>query len=227
MRGESTAVKATLRGENMPAQDLEALLPAIGVTLPKGSSIEGGSLNAAFATEGTIEKLVTTGNLSISNIRLAGFDLGSKMAAVASLAGIRPSSVTEIEKFISDLRLSAEGIQASNLVMIVPTLGQLTGNGTVGSSFALDFKMQARLNSAGGVVGSLTRLAGVNAGNEINVPFFIRGTASNPTFVPDAKGLAGSILESAISGKGAKSVDNSQGQSLGDTQRGLFKKPKK
>ena len=211
----------------MPAQDLEALLPAVAVTLPKGATLQGGTLSVDLSTAGPIDQLVTTGSLGIVNARLAGFDLGAKMATVATLAGIRPNSVTDIEKFATEVRVTPQGIQASNLSMIVPALGQLAGAGTVGSDSSLDFKMMARLTSSGGVVGQLTQLAGVKSRNDLNVPFFIRGTTSNPAFVPDVKGAAGSLLESAVSGKGAKPGESNTIQGLGDALRGLLQKKKK
>jgi AsmA protein len=226
LRGESTAVKMKLRGENMPADDLEAMLPALGVTLPKGATLQGGTLNADLTAEGPMEKIATTGTIAISNTRLAGYDLGAKMATVATLAGIKPSSVTEIEKFASELRVAPDGIQLSSLSLIVPALGELTGNGIVGANYSMDFKMVAKLKTSGGVIGSLTRLTGVKGGNDLSVPFFIRGTTSDPKFIPDAKGVASGLLDSALSGRGAKSGDNTSGQSLGDTLRGLFKKKK-
>jgi AsmA protein len=218
--GESTVLKMRLRGENMPADDLQALLPAIGVTLPKGASLQGGTLNADLAVEGPVDKLVASGKVGLVNARLAGFDLGAKIAAVASLAGIKPSSVTAIEKFASDLRVAPDGIQASNLVLIAPGVGQLTGNGTVSANHSLDFKMLASLQSSSGVVGGMSSLAG----KDLNIPFFIRGTTSDPAFVPDAQGAAASLLESVVSGK-EKSGEG--GKSLGDTLRDLFKKKKK
>ncbi|HYK91554.1 MAG TPA: AsmA family protein [Acidobacteriota bacterium] len=218
--GDSTLVKMRLRGNDMPAGDLEALLPALAITLPKGASLQGGTLNADLSAEGPVDKLITSGTMGLFNARLAGFDLGAKMATVASLAGIKSNPVTAIEKFASDLRVAPDGIQASNLQLIVPGLGQLLGGGTVGSNSSLDFKMQARLTTPGGVIGSLTR----SMGNEVNVPFFIRGTTSNPTFVPDVKGAAGSLLDSVVSGKD-KSGEGTK--SLGDTLRGLLGKKKK
>jgi hypothetical protein len=152
--------------------------------------------------------------------RLVGFDLGAKMATVASLAGIKPNSVTAIEKFASDLRVAPDGIQASNLVLIVPGLGRLTGNGTVGSNHSLDFKMLASLHSSSGVLGGMSRLAG----RDLNIPFFIRGTTSDPAFVPDTQGAAGNFLESVVSGKDKSTAGS---KSLGDALRGLLGKKKK
>jgi AsmA protein len=214
-----------LHGENMPAEDLETLLPAIGVTLPKGASLQGGTLNADLNAEGPVEKVVTTGTIGLFNTRLTGFDLGAKMAAVASLAGIKPNATTEIEKFTSGVRIAPDGIQVSSLLLIVPSLGQLTGDGTVGSNSSLDFKMLANLHPSGGVVGGLARITGSSADSSLKIPFSIRGTTSNPSFVPDTKGTAKSLLQSVVSGKGTKADDT--GDKLGDTLRGLLGKKKK
>jgi AsmA protein len=226
MRGESTVLNMKLRGDNMPAEDLQSMLPAIGVTLPKGASIQGGTLNADLTAEGPVERTVTTGAIGIFKARLAGFDLGSKMTAVASLAGIKPDSGTEIEKFTSDVRVAPDGNQAKSLLLVVPALGELSGAGVVGADSSLDFKMLARLRPAAGLAGSLTRLAGGNADTSLSVPFSIRGTTSNPTYVPDTKAAAKNLLQSVISGKGSKPADGSQGQKLEDALRGLFKKKK-
>ena len=148
------------------------------------------------------------------------------MASVAQLAGIQSSSVTEIEKFTSDLRLAPEGIQASSLMLIVPALGQMSGNGTVGSNSSLDFKMRAKLHADKGVLGSLSQLAGIKTGNELDIPFFIRGTTADPKFVPDTSGIAGSLLGSTTSGSNATSGESNPSQNLSDTLRDLFKKKK-
>ena len=100
----------------------------------------------------------------------------------------------------------------------------LFGAGVVGADSSLDFKMLARLRPAAGLAGSLTRLAGGNADTSLSVPFSIRGTTSNPTFVPDTKAAAKDLLRSVISGKGSKPADGNQGQKLEDALRGLFKK---
>jgi AsmA protein len=225
-QGESTVLKMKLRGENMPAEDLEAMLPAVGVTLPKGASLEGGTLNANLTAEGPIEKLVTAGTIDIAKTRLQGFDLGTKMTAVAALAGIQPSSVTEIEKFASELRVAPDGIQVSSLSLSVPALGDLAGSGIIGANNSMDFKMAARLKAPQGTVGALTSLAGMKTSQDLNVPFFIRGTTTDPKFIPDTRGVASGLLDSVLSGKSTKSGDSTQGQSLGDTLRDLLKKKK-
>jgi AsmA protein len=227
MSGENTNLAARMRGEGMPAEDLEFLLPAIAVALPKGASLQGGSLNADLKTEGPIDRLVTSGAMSIVGTRLSGFDLGSKMTTVTTLAGIKPSSFTEIEKLASNVRVAPNGIQVDGLTLVVPALGMLTGDGTIGSNSSMDFKMLARLDSSAGLLGGLSTIAGVKTGSEVAVPFFIRGTTSNPSFVPDAKWAARSLLNSALAGKGANQAEGNPTQKLGDTLRGLFEKKKK
>ncbi len=79
--------------------------------------------------------------------------------------------------------------------MIVPTLGNATGAGTVSPSNALDFKMKAD-----------------------NIPFLIQGTTSDPKFVPDVKGMAGSLMQNALTGN-----KNGQKNPLSGVS-GMFKK---
>lgn len=227
LRGDSTVLKVRLHGADMPAEDLEALLPALGASLPEGASLQGGKLGADLMAEGPIEKLVTVGNLAIANARLSGFDLGSNLAVVASLAGVKPASVTEIEKFASDLRLTPDGIQATNLQLIVPALGQLTGEGTIGSGKSLNFRMTARLTTSGGLLGGLSQIAGVRSRQDLNVPFFIRGTTLKPAFIPDTRGVAAGILNSAVGGQSSSGQASPLEKTLGDAVRGLFSKKKK
>jgi AsmA protein len=228
LSGESTTVKLRLRANDMPADDLEAFLPALGVTMPRGASLHGGRLAADLSAEGPIDRLVTKGNIEVADTRLDGFDLGSKLAAVASLAGIKPSAATAITKFSSDLHVTSSGIAAGNLFLAVPALGQLTGNGTVGGDSSLDFKMLATLSSSGGLIGGIGRLAGAKAGTELRVPFSIRGTTSNPTFVPDVKATARGLLESVVPGKDGKPGEKDPVQELRDSLKQLLeRKPKK
>ena len=78
--GETTAIKMKLDGPKMPVPDLAAMLPAMGIVLPNGASLEGGTVSIKLAMEGPLERLVTSGTLSIDNTKLAGFDMGKKMA---------------------------------------------------------------------------------------------------------------------------------------------------
>jgi AsmA protein len=221
IQGEKLNLKMKLRGRNMPVQDLTTLLPAFGVTLPKGASLQGGSMNVELTTEGPIDRLVTAGTVDISRTRLVGFDLAGKMGAIASLAGIHSNQQTDIEKFASDAKLTPDGIQVSNLLLIMPALGELSGAGNIAPDQSLDFTMLAKLKPSAGAGAMLTQLT---KGGSLSLPFFVRGTASDPKFVPDASNAARDILGSVLSGKGSGDGQPNKGDAIGDAIRELFKK---
>src|SRR5260221_1113684 len=73
-KGEETEVDLKLNSESMPAKDLEAFLPAIGVNLPKGASLTAGTLSTNLNISGATNKLVTDGTIGLFNGKLSGFD---------------------------------------------------------------------------------------------------------------------------------------------------------
>jgi hypothetical protein len=129
---------------------------------------------------------------------------------MGSLTGIKGSRDTLIQTFRSGLRVAQEGIRADNIFLDVPSIGQVSGNGVVNSSNALNFTMS--LKPAGGIASTMGTLASM--GQSKGIPFLIEGTTANPQFRP----AVGSMLKNNI-----PSVDQAGGI-LG----GLFgkKKPK-
>ena len=186
VEGASAALNMKLNAENMPVDDLEVMLPAMGVTLPSGSSLKGGTLTANFTIVGPLDKLVINGPVQLANTKLAGFDLGSKMAAISALSGTKTGSDTTIQNFSTDAHVSPEGISTQNVNLNVPALGVVTGNGTISPQNALNYQMSAKLS--GGLGGGLTQLTGMGSKGG-GIPFFIQGTTSDPKFVPDVKGM--------------------------------------
>jgi AsmA protein len=207
---EGTILHVKVNGQNMPAKDLETFLPALGVNMPKGASLEAGTLNTDLNLSGPTNKLVTTGNVGLFNAKLAGFDLGSKLSAISSLTGVKSGKDLEIQKMTSNVRMAPEGIQATNFDAVVPAVGTLVGGGTINSKNALDFKMAATLTDvlgeAGSPVGStgamMSKLGGgggsKNCKSQTTVPFQIQGTTSDPKFIPDVGGLAAGMLKSQL-----------------------------
>lgn len=204
--GEATSVNVKLDANDMPAKDLQAFLPALGINLPKGASLQAGTLNANLNIAGPTNKLVIAGNVGLFNGVLAGFDLGSKMSSVASLAGIKSGKDLNIEKLTTDLRMAPNGLKADNFIAVIPTIGNLTGAGTVDSKNNLDFKMVATLTSkAGDVASPVSSIGGLlgkgSAGGckgGMNVPFQIQGTTADPKFIPDIGGLAAGMFKSQL-----------------------------
>jgi AsmA protein len=239
--GEATVVNIKLDAKDMPAKDLEAFLPALGIILPKGTSLQAGTLNANLNLTGPLSKLITTGDVGLFNGKLAGFDLGSKMSSIASLAGIKSGKDLDIQTLTTNLRMAPDGLKAENFVAVVPSVGNLSGAGTVDSKNNLDFKMAAMLTSTLGDAGSpvsdvsgiLGKATGGGSGCKTGttVPFLIRGTTADPKFIPDVGGLAAGMLKSQLGcaaglGSGAgKDVGKAPADAI-NSLGGLFKKKK-
>ena len=83
-----------LSAPDMAVDELEAMLPALGITLPRGSKLKGGTLAADLAISGPLDKLVIAGPVRLSNAKLAGFDMGSKLGAFPRFAERLPRTPT-------------------------------------------------------------------------------------------------------------------------------------
>src|SRR5262249_1631386 len=145
-----------------------------------------------------LEKLVTTGSVKLSNSQLAGFNLGSKMSAISALSGKQTGNDTNIQNLSSDVRVAPEGTRLDKISLIIPALGNVAGAGTVSPGGALNFNMAANLS--GGAVTGLTQLAGLGNKGTGSIPFLIQGTTTNPSFMPDVKGMVGGQLKGLLQG---------------------------
>jgi len=191
-KGESMVLNMKLSGPDMPVQELEGLLPALGIVLPAGTSLQGGSASAILSMEGPADRLVTTGSLALNNTRLAGFDLPKKMESIEKLAGIKGGPNTDIQTLSANVRAAVEGINAQDMKLVVPAIGELSGGGTVSPTNQLDFKMSAIVHTSGllSVVGNKP------------IPFTVGGTCSEPIFKPDMKAVAAEEVKSIKGGIG-------------------------
>lgn len=222
-RGETTSIRTKLVGQNMPVDELEAVLPAVGVALPPGSKLKGGTLDLNLDSAGPMDKLVTTGSVKLTNSELAGFNLGSKMSAISALSGKQTGNDTSIQNLSSDVRVAPDGTRLEKISLVIPSLGTVAGAGTVSPSGALNFTMAANLS--GGAVTGLTQIAGLGNKGTGSIPFLIQGTTSNPTFMPDVKGIVGSQLKGFLQGNQPGNQTN-QNNPI-DAITGLFGKKKK
>jgi AsmA protein len=220
---DTQVLNMKLDARDMPADDLEGMLPSLGVVLPSGSQLKGGTLSAELAIVGPLDKLVITGPVRLANTKLTGFDLGSKLGALSAFAGKAASNPdTSIQNASLNARVAPEGTKADNINLTVSAIGVITGAGTVTPAGVLNFKVLADLK--GGVVGGLTQVAALGSGKG-GIPFVIEGTTSNPHFIPDMKGMAGGIAKGAmgdvLSGKNAVTGNpvNAIGGLLGKKQK--------
>ena len=197
-QGDTQVVNLKLNATDMPVDELEAMLPSLGVVLPSGSQLKGGTLSANLDITGPLDQLVIAGPVRLANTSLVGFDLGSKLGALSAFAGKAVSKPdTTIQNFSLNARMTPGGTQADNINLNVPAIGVITGAGTVSPSGALNFNMVANLS--GGLAGGLTKVASVG-GPQNGVPFTIDGTTSAPHFNANVAGMAGNLAAGAVKG---------------------------
>ncbi len=185
-QGQTTTLNMKVNGSDMPVDELAAALPAVGVVLPSGSKLQGGALSADLAIAGPAENPIITGAIRLSNAKLVGLDLGSKLSALPALSGKQTGGKdTTIQNFSTTVRVAPESTAADAINVTIPSLGVVTGAGTVSPSGALNFDMNADLSGRQGG----------------GVPFSIEGTTADPKFVPNVKAVAGKAARQAVSGK--------------------------
>jgi AsmA protein len=211
-KGESMVLNFKLSGPGMPVQELEGLLPGLGIVLPAGTSLRGGTASANLAMQGPADHVVTTGSLSVNNTRLTGFDLSKKMASIERLAGIKASPDTDIEVLSANVRSTYEGTSAEDMKLVVPAIGEVTGAGTIGAANELNFKMSAMVHTSGilAVIGNKP------------IPFTVLGTASEPVFKPDI----GAVVKEEMKGI-EKGIGGDVGKAAGGLLNGLLGGKKK
>ncbi len=214
--GDEFALDMKLNGQNLPATDLESFLPALGINLPTGSKLTAGTLTTNLHITGPTDKLVTDGTIGLFNGKLSGFDLGSKLSAVGSLAGIKSGKDLDIEKLTTNIHMAPDGLKTDNLDLVVPALGTVVGGGTLDSKNNMNFNLVATVNNsvltaAATPVSSVGGLLGGGSNCKsggIKVPLQVHGTTQNPQFTPDVGGATASLLKSQLScaGGGATAV---------------------
>ncbi|MHB1021662.1 MAG: AsmA family protein [Acidobacteriaceae bacterium] len=220
-------IQLQLTAPNLSVDGLQSLLPAFGVKLPSGSVLQGGTLSTNLAIAGPVENLVITGPITLNNTQLSGFDLGSKLAAISVLnkLGGGTGNATDIQTLKADLRITQQAVQTSNILAVVPSLGQATGSGTVLPNGALNFNMLAKLNTTSGIgglaTGLMSALPGVFGKNAATAaangfPLTITGTTSNPVFRLDTSKLGKSMT--------GKQQQPAQPNNLGNALQNLFGK---
>jgi AsmA protein len=187
-----------LLAQSVPIDGLQALMPAVGVRLPNGAVLKGGTLSANFNLKGSARDNVITGSYEIKNTQLVGFNLGSKIVGIAAMEHIKTGDTTAIDISRADLRITKAGSESTNIYSVLPALGESTGSGTVSPSGALNFHLISKVTSAKGLskvgVSILTKLNNTSAADKpstaTGIPINITGTAENPVITADVSGLA-------------------------------------
>ena len=199
----------TLLAQSVPIDSLQALMPAVGVRLPNGAVLKGGTLSANFGIKGSADDNVIVGSYEIRNTQLVGYNLGSKIVGIAAMGGIKTGDITAIQISRADMRITKSGSVTTNIYSVLPALGESTGSGTVSPSGQLNFHLISKVTSAKGLnkvgVNILTKLNSTSAAAKpstaTGIPINITGTAENPVITADVSGLVKGNA-AALRGKG-------------------------
>lgn len=202
MTEQGAVLDLHLAAPNLPIDAIEHLLPAAGITLPSGSSLHGGTLNANLAVQGPANAITISGPVEVDDTQLAGFDLGSRIEGLNPLAGTHGG--TKIDKLSTTLNSSPQITRFDNIYASVPSIGTASGSGTVSADGALDFQLTAKFSSSsalGAVANGGLNAVGVALGGNAKmadkgIPLTITGTTSNPSI----KANVGSMLKQQVSG---------------------------
>ena len=199
-----------LSGSQLAVDDVASILPALGIDLPGGSKLHGGTVDADLTLTGPVNRLVTTGKVQVANTNLLGFDLGSKLATLPLLSGMPSVKNLGIVSLSSNFRESPQGTHISSFDSKITGIGGLTGNGDIDSTNHLKFHMEAHIDKDGVVRGVIDR---VSLKVPDDIPFQVAGTTSLPIFVPDVTDTTKQVLVDKGKGaieKGIKSVIGDQ-----------------
>lgn len=211
-----------LKADAVPAADVENLLAVLGYSLPEGSSLRGGTIQADLHMQGPLERMVTTGPVKLSNVTLAGYSLESKLATALGTANAAQGNDTLIQLASSTLRYAPQGLRADSLNIVIPAIGSVTGAGTVAANNALNFRLVAKLAGAS-PLAQFANLPLFGAGG--GLPFRVQGTTAHPQIVPElggvAKGLAGTAIQQLTNPK-----QGAAGGGIGGILGGLFGRKK-
>jgi AsmA protein len=214
-KGDAINVNLQLSGSDVPVDEIKAMLPSLGLKIPTGSHLQGGSVSAKLAISGPVASPVIAGTLQVSNTTVAGFNLAAHITSMAGFGGAATSAPDMVLTSMAlKVRATRDGVQVENITVNSPAIGDATGAGTISAAGALDLKMLA--HPTGGVAGALTKMASVGSGSGA-VPVSVGGTLENPVIRPDAGAGARSLA-----GQTAKGVASVPGRAIG----GLFGKKK-
>ena len=223
-RGATPVLNLTLNEPGLAAADLEKLLPPAAVSLPAGVSLRSGTLATNLKVEGPTDRLLITGPVHATNVRLSGFDLGGKFSAIGPLAGIRTGPNTDIQLLDAMLRISPEGTRLDGINTIVSGVGSMVGQGVLSPNGALDFHLAAKLANAGGLMAGVAQAAGLGVNLRNAIPVHVTGTTSNPKFAADMSNILATKTPSTTQ-QPTQQLNNPAG-AVGGLLQGLFGKKK-
>jgi len=194
--GPNTAINLKVSSDAASIDELEAFLPSVGVHLPSGSRLQGGTLTTSLNVTGTAAAPIISGPIRINNTNLAGFDLGSKLGPLSSLAGIKSGSGTAVQSLSANVNINSGNVRTDNVSLVVPSIGSATGAGTISAAGALNYNVVLKLSGLLGGIGGGGKSGGATSAGGIagQLMGMIPGGAAGGV----AGGVVGNIAGAAL-----------------------------
>ena len=224
LKAASPKVDAKVDATSLAVGDIEGVLPAVAVVLPPGAKLEGGTAALHATATGPVSSLTIKAHAALSNSKLTGYDLNSKMSVVTHLTGISVNKETSIQEFSADVLQNNDGTKVDDLQLNMPGLAKVTGAGTIGKQNELNFTMKAVVDISNSAVGKVNAVFGKKSTN-LPVPFHVGGTTQDPKITPDV-GVPGVGSLAGVGTGAASSVKDQATKAVGGLG-GLFGKKKK
>lgn len=202
---EDALVNLKLAGQSLSIDELQPLITAAAIRFPNGSVLKGGTLSMNLAVTGHAKSPVITGPVALDNVRLVGFDVGSKIHGIAALSGVKTGDTTNFQKLRLTVHVTDAGVVADNIEATIEGMGALVGSGTVSPADQLDFNLTVKNAPIKGIaakvgVGLLSKLngSGGNSGNGSGVPMHVGGTSEEPYITASVGGVVGKTTKSIL-----------------------------
>jgi hypothetical protein len=165
--GGLPALHFTMEARGIPIQPLAALLNSAGIPLPAGTSLQSGVAFLTLAIEGAIDGPTTTGNFTIDNAKLVGFDPAERFSAIGGLDALTTGRDLGLDSMTGTVNAGPQRVALESLEADLADIGKITGSGAILDNRTLDFRLQAVRT-------------GVN--DRRPIPFVVRGACSAPIF---------------------------------------------
>jgi len=202
LKGEDVTVHMKISGDELPVDNVMALLPALGIVLPGGSVLRGGTIKANLSLDGPIDRMVTSGSAKITDAHVSATDLCSKLAKLPGMSALKGSTDIPVSDLAAHFRVAPSSTKISDFNGQFEGIGKITGDGEISGDEHLDFKMVAHVPSDGAVRFGLNHIGLKNVPNDL--PFQVLGTTSVPLIIPDLSGMTKNTSK-AVASNAAKS----------------------
>jgi len=218
MSGAKPQINAHIDAASLAVSDVESVLPALGIVLPPGAKLEGGTASVNATAVGPADALIIKGHVRLNNSKIVGYDLADKLSDITRFSGISVGKEIVIQEFSSDVLHRSTGSKMDHVLIVLPGLAKLTGAGTIDPQNDLNFAMEARVDISKSAVGMIGSAFG-RKNDVVDVPIHITGTTSDPKFTSDsgdAQVLKSTGDLAASAGKGIQGLASSLGGLFGN-----------